>query len=160
LTLFQAFRSLPIAREALPRNALPDRVHTFTRDTITLGWEERLKTRARRVSDGGIEFGTALARGTTVRQDDCFVLEELRVVVSVVERAEAVFVVTPRSPEQWGVFAYQIGNNHLPLMIDGGSIICPDVPGMEQVLALHQIEFSRATRPFTPLAGLADHRHA
>lgn len=160
MSVFQAFRSLPVAREIHRADSLPERSRPYARDTITLGWEERLKARARRLSDGGSEFGAALARGTTLREGDCFVLDQLQIVVTVVERADAVFVIAPRSPEEWGRYAYQIGNNHLPLMIEDGLLVCPDVPGMEQVLALHGIEFSRASRPFTPLAGLPDHRHA
>jgi urease accessory protein len=160
MSVFQAFRSLPVAREIHRVDALPDRAKTFARDTITLGWEERLRARARRVSDGGAEFGVALARGTMLREGDCFVLDHLQIVVMVAERAEPVFVIAPRSPEDWGRCAYQIGNNHLPVMIEEGVLVCPDVPGVEQVLAVHGIEFSRALRPFTPLAGLPDHRHA
>lgn len=160
MSVFQAFRSLPVAREIHRLDALPGQASAYLRDTITLGWEERLKARARRVSDGGAEFGAALARGTMLREGDCFVIDQLHRVVTVIERAEPVFVIAPRSPEEWGRYAYQIGNNHLPLMIEDHMLVCPDVPGMEQVLKLHGIEFSRASRPFTPLAGLADHRHA
>lgn len=160
MSVFQAFRSLPVARHIYRPDALPERARSYARDRITLGWEERSKARARRAADGGAEFGTALERGTMLREGDCLVIDELHLVVTVVERAEPVFIISPRSPEEWALYAYQIGNNHLPVMIDSGLIICPDVPGMEQVLALHQIEYSRASRPFTPLAGLPDHRHA
>jgi urease accessory protein len=160
MSVFQAFRSLPVARALHRLDALPARAGAYARDTITLGWEERLKARARRMSDGGAEFGSVLARGTMLRDGDCFVLDQLQIVVTVVARAEPVFVIAPGTPEEWGRYAYQIGNNHLPVMIEDGLLVCPDVPGMEQVLALHDIAFSRASRPFTPLAGLPDHRHA
>jgi urease accessory protein len=159
MSVFHAFRSLPVVREIHRADLLPERVSEYTRDTITLGWEERLKARARRVSDSGVEFGAALARGTMLRGGDCFVLDQLQIVVMIVERAESVFIIAPQSPEDCGRYAYQIGNNHLPLMIEDGLLVCPDVPGVEQVLALHDIEFVRASRPFTPLAGLPDHRH-
>ena len=160
MSVFQAFGSLPVARDIRSLSELPERALAFARDRITLGWEERLKGRARRISDGGAEFGTALPRGTMLRDGDCFVLDQLQIVVTVVARAEPVFVIAPRTPEEWGRYAYQIGNNHLPVMIEDGLLVCPDVPGMEQVLTLHDIAFSRASRPFTPLAGLPDHRHA
>lgn len=160
MSVFQAFRSLPVVKDTCSVNALPERARSFTKDTLTLGWEDRLKTRARRMSDGGVEFGTALARGMTLRQGDCLVIDELRLVVSIVERDEPVFLITPRSAQEWGLFAYHIGNNHLPVMIDSGALVCPDVPGMEQVLELHGIPYSRALRPFTPLAALPDHLHA
>ena len=76
---------------------LPDSARHFARDTITLGWEDRTHVHGRRRTDGGVEFGTALPRGTVLHAGDCLVLDEARLVVSIVERPEPVFVVEPRS---------------------------------------------------------------
>ncbi len=86
------------------------------------------------------------------------------IVVTVVERLEPVFVVEPPTAAEWGLFAYCIGNSHQPLMLTTTAIVCPDVPGMEHVLAYHGIPFSRSTRAFTPvsLGGelfVAGHQH-
>jgi urease accessory protein UreE len=78
----------------------------------------------------------------------------------VVARAEPVFVITPTSSVEWALYAYHIGNNHLPLMISGGEIVCPDVPGLELVLEQHGIPFARATRAFTPVGAAPNHRHS
>lgn len=159
MSVLELFTSLPVVREVCRADALPARALEYARDTIALGWEERLKARARRTSDGGVEFGTVLARGTQLRGGDCFVLDARAVVVSVVERDEPVFVITPRSPAEWGLYAYHIGNNHQPLMIAGDQIVCPDVPGMEQLLDQHGIPFARASRSFMPVGSVPDHRH-
>src|SRR5947208_416850 len=97
--------------------ALPESARGYRRDTITLGWEERTHAHGRRVSDGGVEFGTSLSRGTVLRAGDCFVLDEARAVVRIVERPEAVFVIESPTPQEWGLYAYHIGNRHHPLMI-------------------------------------------
>src|ERR1051325_12178659 len=89
----------------------------FGADSITLGWEERTRVHGRRTSDGGVEFATSLPRGTVLRDGDCFVLDAERLVVTVRERAEAVFVVEPRRAGEWALFAYHIGNRHQPVMI-------------------------------------------
>ncbi len=149
--MLQVFKSIPVARETFPADALPESARAYGRDTITLGWGERLKARGRRQSDGGLEFGTALPRGTTLRGGDCFVLEGAAIVVAVAERLEPVFVIEPRTPAEWGLFAYCIGNSHQPLMLTAAAIVCPEVTGMEQVLTYHGIPFSRATRAFTPV---------
>ena len=47
----------------------------------------------RRRTDGGVEFGTSLPRGTVLRDGDCFVLDATRLSSTVVERPEPVFVV-------------------------------------------------------------------
>ena len=59
---------------------------------MTLGWEDRTHVHGRRRTDGGVEFGTSLPRGTVLRAGDCFVLDDERLVVAVVERPESVFV--------------------------------------------------------------------
>jgi urease accessory protein UreE len=162
--VLQVFKTLPVARETCRADGLPARAHAYVRDTITLGWEDRLKARGRRRSDGGLEFGTALSRGTVLVEGDCFVIDESARVVAVIERGEAVFVIVPATAAEWGRFAYCIGNSHQPIMIQNDAIICPDASGMEQVLTYHGIPFSRSVRPFTPLgpAGgpyAAGHQH-
>lgn len=138
---------------------LPASSREYARDTVTLGWEDRTHVHGRRRTDGGVEFGTALPRGTVLRGGDCFVVDDARVIVTVVERPEQVFVVEPRSAPEWALFAYHIGNRHQPVMITDRSLVCPDVPGVEQLLQQQHIPYTRATLPFTPAATVAGHQH-
>jgi urease accessory protein len=140
-------------------DALPAATRAYARDTLTLGWEERLRVHGRRQSDGGVAFGLFLPRGTMLRGGDCLVLDEAKTVVVVVERPEPVFVIEPRRPQDWGLFAYHIGNRHQPLMITETGIVCPDVAGVEQLLAQQRIPFARTTLAFTPATGAAGHPH-
>jgi urease accessory protein len=138
---------------------LPDEARRYVRDTVTLGWEDRTHVHGRRRSDGGVEFGTALPRGTVLRAGDCLALDGERLLLSVVERAEAVFLIEPRSAPEWALFAYHIGNRHQPLMITAAALVCPDVPGVELLLQQHHMPYARALRPFTPAATVAGHSH-
>jgi urease accessory protein UreE len=138
---------------------LPQIARTYARDAVTLGWEERTHGHGRRQTDGGVAFGTSLPRGTVLRAGDLLLLDAERVVVSIVERAERVFVVEPKTPHEWGLFAYHIGNRHQPLMIISSALVCPDVPGVEQLLQQHRMPYARATMPFTPVATVAGHQH-
>src|SRR5688572_1191142 len=108
------FKPLPVAHELHAAGALPERACRYSRDTMTLGWEERMKARGRRRSDAGFEFGTALPRGTVLGDGDGFVFDDHQIVVLVAAREEAVFVVQPRTTSEWGLFAYYIGNSHQP----------------------------------------------
>jgi urease accessory protein len=138
---------------------LPEAARGYARDTVTLGWEERTHVHGRRRTDGGVEFGTSLPRGTVLRAGDCLVLDESRIVAAILERAEPVFVIEPRSPQEWGAFAYHIGNRHQPLMITPTAIVCPDAPAMDQLLQQHHIPHRRAMMAFTPVAGFVGHQH-
>jgi urease accessory protein len=138
---------------------LPESARAYRRDTVTLGWEDRTHVHGRRRTDGGVEFGTSLPRGSVLRDGDLFVLDAERLVVAVVEQAEPVFVVEPRSAPEWALFAYHIGNRHQPVMITDRSLVCPDAPGVEQLLQQHRMPYARATLPFTPAATVAGHQH-
>jgi urease accessory protein len=153
------FRTLPVAGAAYREETLPVSALGYARDTVALGWEERLKSRGRRRSEGGLEFGTSLPRGIVLRSGDRLVLEPPRTIVEVVERLEPAFVIEPRTPAEWGLFAYHIGNGHQPLMITDRALVCPEVPGVEMLLQYHRIPFARAEVAFTPSAALVDHRH-
>ncbi len=138
---------------------LPDDMTAFGRDTVTLGWEDRTHVHGRRRTDGGIEFGTALPRGTVLRAGDCLALSAERLIVAVVERAEPVFVMQPRTAREWALFAYQIGNRHQPLMITDDELVCPETAGIEQLLRQHAVPYVRAMRAFTPVTGTLAHQH-
>src|SRR5262245_43425111 len=83
-------------------NTLPATARGYSRDTMTLGWEDRLRVHGRRRSDGGFMFALFLPRGTSLRGGDYLVLDEAKTVVTVVERPEPVFVIEPRTPREWG----------------------------------------------------------
>src|SRR6516162_4854277 len=148
-----------VAEQIYREDALPPTVRGYARDTLTLGWDDRLRVRGHRRSEGGVAFGLSLPRGTIMRGGDCLVLDEAKTVVVVVERPEPVFLIEPRTPQEWGLFAYHIGNRHLPLMITEAKIVCPDVAGVEQLLEQQHIPFARATLAFTPTTWVAHHHH-
>ena len=153
------FRSLPMAHTVVRSDELPAETRPYDRDEIVLDWEQRLKPRGRRVTTAGVEFATALPRGTVLRHGDCLVLSTIRLIVVIVECDEQVLVIRPVSAAQAAEFAFHIGNSHSPMMIDDGLIVCPELPGMTQLLTYHGIPFVRAERPFTPLGQVVNHRH-
>jgi urease accessory protein UreE len=136
---------------------LPESSRGFARDTVTLGWEDRTHAHGCRRTDGGVEFGTSLPRGSVLRAGDCFVLDAERLVVSLIERPEPVFVIEPRTAPEWALFAYHIGNRHQPVMITEAALVCPDAPGVEPLLQQHHMPYVRATLAFTPATTVAGH---
>jgi urease accessory protein len=150
---------MTIVEQILLESEVPDIARAFVRDSVTLGWEDRTHAHGRRRTDGGIEFGTSLPRGTVLRTGHCFLLPDEQRLVLVVERVENVFVVSPRDPREWALFAYHIGNRHQPVMITDAGLVCPDAPGVEQLLQQHRMPYTRAAMPFTPVAATAGHAH-
>ena len=110
---------MTIVERVFSEHELPAHAREFARETATLGWEDRTHGHGRRRTDGGVEFGTALPRGTVLRAGDCLVLDSERILVAVVERDEPVFVIEPRDAPEWALFAYHIGNRHQPYLPNG-----------------------------------------
>jgi urease accessory protein len=102
-----------VVEQIYREDALPPTARGYARDTLTLGWDDRLRVRGQRRSDGGVAFDLSLPRSTILRGGNCLVLDEAKTVVVVVERPEMVFLIEPRMPQEWGLFAYHIGNRHL-----------------------------------------------
>jgi urease accessory protein UreE len=100
-----------------------------------------------------------LARGTLLGECDCFLFDTPSVVIRVIERKEPVFVIVPQTPREWALFAYHVGNSHHPVMLTSDGIVCPDVPGMADMLRYHRIPFSKDLRAFTPVGQIPDHQH-
>src|SRR5206468_1201446 len=75
-----------IVERVVRERDLPDSCGGFGRDAITLGWEERTHVHGRRRTDGGVQFGASLPRGTGLRSGDCPVPDADRPVLSVGER--------------------------------------------------------------------------
>ena len=159
MALREVFRSLPVVKEIVREDALPPGMQDWARHTMTLGWEARLKTRARLRSDEGLEFGIALRLGVMLRDGDCLAVSSAQTVVRVVEEPESVLVIVPTDAEEWARIGYQLGNLHQPIMIGPGEIVCLNTLGLAETLAQLGIAFTDAERPFTPLAPMMDHAH-
>jgi len=148
---------LTVIEQIHREDTLPPATRGYARDTLTLGWDDRVRVHGRRRSDGGLAFGLFLPRGTILRDGDCLVLDETQTIVVVIERPEPVCVIEPRTPQEWGLFAYHIGNRHQPLMITETGLLCPDEAGVEQLLQQQSIPFTQTMRPFTPVTAGDSH---
>src|SRR5262249_46137084 len=120
----EVFPILTVIEQTHREETLPATTRGYARDTITLGWEDRLHVHGRRRSDGGVAFGLSLPRGTMLRGGDCLVVAKARTVVVVAERPGRAFLTSPRTPQEWALFAYHTGNRHQPIMITDGAIVC------------------------------------
>ena len=76
----------------------------------------------------------------------------------VIEAArEPVLAVTPRSREEALRIAFEVGNRHFTLAIDGERLLVPDDPAMDQLLGRLGVAFERVQSVFVPVG--AGHRH-
>jgi urease accessory protein UreE len=131
----------------------------YRKETITLAWEDRRQGHGRRRSDAGTEFAISLPSGTVLKAGDCLVLEAERVVVAVREAPEPVYVISPKTPQEWAYFAYQIGNRHQSLMIGQTELIFPQTAAVRSLLDQLRVQYTVDTRPFTAALAHSGHSH-
>ena len=134
----------------------PSALKDKERDTLCLTWEERRWTRKRVVTTAGREVGLALPTGSLLRPGD-IVAVEAEWYLEIEGKPEPVLVVTPRSPAEALRVAFEVGNRHFTLALDGDRLLVPDDPAMEQLLTRLGMPWERDRTVFTPLG--AGHRH-
>jgi urease accessory protein len=126
------------------------------RDVLALTAEERRWGRRRVVTRGGRELALALPTGSVLTP--AAVLHVAPDWYVVIEAApEAVLAVTPRSREEGLRVAFEVGNRHFTLALDGDRLLVADDPAMDRLLQRLGVPFERARSPFLPLGH--GHRH-
>ena len=128
-------------------------------DTITLTWEERRQGHGKRRSDNGIEFAISLPSGKILKQGDVLKLSEERIAIVVREAIERVYVLRPKTSQEWAYFAYQVGNRHQPVMIGESELVFPDNAAVKSLLDQLHAHYEHGERPFTAALVSAGHHH-
>ena len=127
------------------------------RDVLRLTAEERRWTRRRVRTQAGRELALALPTGTKLEPGDVL-HREATWYVAVEAAPEPVLAVTPRSREEALRVAFEVGNRHFTLALDGERLLVPDDPAMTQLLSRLSISWQRETAVFAPFG--TGHRHA
>jgi urease accessory protein len=126
------------------------------RDVLVLTAEERRWGRRRAITGGGRELALALPTGSVLAPGDILHVGE-DWYVEVEAAVEPVLAVTPRTRDEALRVAFEVGNRHFTLAVEGARLLVPDDPAMEQLLARLGVAFERTRAVFTPI-GLG-HRH-
>ena len=131
----------------------------YTRDTLTLTFEDRRQGHGKRSSDGGLEFAISLPSGAILKGGDCLVLAAEKTIVTVQEAPEAVYIVHPKTPQEWAYYAYHVGNRHQQVMIGETELIFLQNPAVRSLLDQLHVHFESDTRPFTAALANVGHSH-
>ncbi len=132
---------------------------SYGRDTLTLTWQDRRQGHGRRQSDGGLAFAISLPHSTVLKGGDCMILEQERTIVKVNEATEPVYIVRPKTPQDWAYFAYHVGNRHQEVMIGESELIFLQNPAVRSLLEKLNADFETGQRPFTAALVNAGHFH-
>jgi urease accessory protein len=122
------------------------------RDTLCLTWEERRWTRKRATTTAGREVALALPTGSVLAPGEILTVED-DWYLAVEGRPEPVLAIFPRSREDALRIAFDVGNRHVTLAIDGDALVVPDEPAMTQLAARVGARWERREVVYTPLGG-------
>jgi len=138
--------------EPTPRESLTGR----ERDTLGARWEERRWTRRRTRTAHGRELALALPTGS-VLEPGTLLAVGADFYVEVEALPEPVLAVVPASPREAIRLAFEVGNRHFSLALDGDRLLVPDDTAICQLLERLGVAYERIEAVFTPIG--AGHRH-
>jgi len=131
-------------------------LHGLERDALVLTSEERRWGRRRVKTTAGRELVLALPTGSVLTPGkilyigtDCY--------VEIEAATEPVLAITPRSRDEAMRVAFEVGNRHFTLAIDGDRLLVPDDSAMVQLLTRLGVPWKREHSVFVPIG--AGHRH-
>ena len=140
----------------LPRGVTETDLAGRERDTLVLTAEERRWGRRRVTTTAGRTLALALPTGSVLAPGavlhvgaDWFVAVECA--------AEPCFAVTPASREEALRVAFEVGNRHFNLALDGERLLVPDDPGMDILLSRMGVCYERVRAVFAPIGRAQRH---
>jgi urease accessory protein len=136
--------------EQIPPAPAPSVLEGKERDTLVMTAEERQWTRRRVTTIAGREVALALPTGEKLAPGMIIAVEP-KWYLQVEAAGEPLLAVVP-TDRNWAVrIAFEVGNRHFPLAIDGDCILVPDNVAMEQLLDRLGVSWSRRLAPFNPV---------
>ena len=140
-------------------DADPELLRGQERDTVCLTWEERRWARRRLTTTKGREIALALPTGSVLRAGDVISVSA-EWYLAVEARPEPVLVLAPSDRAEAVRIAFEVGNRHFPLAVDGDLLLVPDDSAMTQLASRTGVRWERATRVFEPGSLGASPAHA
>lgn len=139
--------------------------HDRSGDVVLLTWADRQKRRIRTITAGGRDVGISLPEGGLLRDGDLLGPSDLPP-LTVKAAAEPVLMISPRSRQEMGQVAHQIGNRHMQAWITEEAILVAVDPVLEQHLGHAGVPYRREQLALEggPVAGMPgghahDHAH-
>ena len=120
---------------------------------LTIGYEERRRSRWRAELDGGDEAAIFLPYGVVLRDGDGLVDETTGDIVLIRAAAETLSVARTTDPHLLARAAYHLGNRHVPLQITPGAVAYQHDHVLDRMVRDLGLEVKTESAPFEPEAG-------
>jgi urease accessory protein len=144
--------------DQIPHSVAPDQLSGKEADKVVLTSEQRRWTRGRLTTKGGREIGLALPTGSVLTAGSVLCVQpEWYVVVEAAQEPTLAISVPDR--ETAIRVAFEVGNRHFPLAMDGDTLLVPDDPAMVQLMDRLHTPWERRNAVFAPIGSAHRHEH-
>jgi urease accessory protein len=144
--------------ERIATSASPADVAGKERDSLILTSEQRRWVRGRFTTTGGREIALALPTGTALEPGSiAWVGPDWYLEIEAAP--ESVLAILPVNSREAVRIAFDVGNRHFPLAMDGDALLVPDDTAMVQLLDRMGVRWERRTAVFQPIGKAHSHDH-
>jgi urease accessory protein len=126
-------------------------------ERVVLASAELAKHRQRVMTDAGREVGIALPHGATLRDGDVLHLDE-SVAIVVHQAEEELLRLLPRTPEEFALAGYHVGNLHRAAMIEDRAVTVLYDKAIESLAERIRIPCEKVRGKFRPVQN-SGHSH-
>ncbi len=127
-------------------------------DGLALTAEQRRWVRGRFVTAQGREVALALPTGTILEPGQVLWVEK-DWYLTVLAAPEPVLAISPGNSQIALRIAFEVGNRHFPLAVEGERLLVPDDPAMAQLLNRLGVSWQRLSAIFQPIGHAHPHEH-
>ena len=136
----------------------PDDLRAKEEDRLVLTWEQRRWMRGRYTTERGRKIGVALPTGTALTHGTILYVGAdwyLKIEGAI----ESILVIVPEDRNEAVKIAFEVGNRHFPLALDGAKLLVPDDKAMVRLMERLGTRFERRRGIFEPIGSTQLHQH-
>ena len=127
-------------------------------DWLELEWEELNKKILRKDTVSGREVAISLEESGSLRYEDVLFEDEDTLIV-IRTKLEKVYVITPKTMQEMGKMAFEIGNRHTPCIIEDEEILVRYDHTLEKLMDEVGVSYEQAERRFKEAFKYRGHQH-
>ncbi len=121
--------------------------------TLTLGKDQREKSRLKVILDDGREAGLFFRKGTIFKDGDWLICTDAETLIEIKAAAETVSTVQCDDPLLLAKACYHLGNRHVPLQIDNTFLRYQHDHVLDDMVRALGLQVTTEQAPFEPESG-------
>lgn len=133
--------------------ALSDTAFTAPETSLTLGKDQREKSRLKVTLDDGRDGGLFFSKGTTFQHGDLIISVDGETLVEIKAAVETVSTVKCDDPLLLAKACYHLGNRHIPLQIEATELRYQHDHVLDEMVRGLGLEVTTQQAPFEPESG-------